>query len=191
MCPESADDNKPIVCPTLPSSGWYDFLVAAPDPLTRQFLDMLAAGPPGPALHVLPVAEAREMAAGMRAVFPDTFEAPPAEIGLRVIPGGPNGDLAIHTVRPPNSTGPLPAVMFFHGGGWVVGDFGSHNRLLREIAVGSAAAAVFVEYSLSPEVHFPVADEEAYFATKYVSENMPALNIDPCRLLINRGGAGD
>jgi len=171
-------------------SGWYDFLVASPDPITRQFLDILAGGPPGPALHELPVAEAREMAAGMRAVFPDTFEAPPAEIERRVIPGGPNGDLAIHIVRPQNTSGPLPAVMFFHGGGWVVGDFSSHSRLVQEIAVGSEAAVVFIEYSLSPEVRFPLANEEAYFATKYVAENGPAFNIDPTRIAFAGDSAG-
>jgi acetyl esterase len=164
--------------------------VASPDPITRQFLDMLAAGPPAPALHELPPAEAREMAAALPSFFPDTIQAPAAEIEHRVIPGGPNGDLAIHIVRPPKATGPLPAVMFFHGGGWVVGDFSTHKRLVHEIAVGTGAAVVFVEFSRSPEVRFPVANEEAYFATKYVAENGPALNIDPSRIALAGDSAG-
>jgi acetyl esterase len=164
-------------------------VVTSPDPITRQFLEILS-GAPGPALHELPVAEAREMAAGMSAVFPDAVEAPAAEIEHRIIPNGPNGDLAIHIVRPPNATSPLPAVIFFHGGGWVVGGFGTHSRLLHEIAVGSEAAVVFVEYSLSPEVRFPVANEEAYFATKYVAENGPSLNIDPTRIALAGDSAG-
>ena len=159
------------------------------DPVARQFLDILAAGP-GPALHELPVADARAMAAGMSAAFPDTFEAPPVEIERRVIPGGPNGDLEIRIVRPPGRTGPLPAVMYFHGGGWVVCDFSTHSRLVREIAVGAGAAAVFVEYSLSPEVRFPVANEEAYFVTKYVAENGSALNIDSSRIAVAGDSAG-
>jgi acetyl esterase len=130
------------------------------------------------------------MAAGMSAAFPDTFEAPPAEVEDRVIPGGPHGDLTIHIVRPPRRTGPLPAVMFFHGGGWVVCDFSTHRRLVHEIAVGAGAAVVFVEYSLSPEVRFPVANEEAYFATKYIAENGPALNIDPSRIAVAGDSAG-
>jgi acetyl esterase len=130
------------------------------------------------------------MAAGMAVAFPDTFEAPPVEMERRVIPGGPNGDLAIHVVRPPGRTEALPAVMYFHGGGWVVCDFSTHSRLVREIAVGAGAAVVFVEYSLSPEVRFPVANEEAYFATKYVAENGSALNIDPSRIAVAGDSAG-
>ena len=154
----------------LPPTGWYDFLVPVPDPISRQFLDMLAAAQ-APAMHELPPVEAREMAVGMRATFPETFEAPAVEIENRVIPNGPNGDLAIRILRPPGLTGPLPAVMFFHGGGWVLCDFSTHRRLAQEIAVGANAAVVFVEYSRSPEVRFPVANEEAYFATRYIAEN--------------------
>lgn len=161
--------------------------MSALDPVTRQFLDMLASGPPGPQLHELPPAEAREMAAGMRTAFPDAFPAPPADVEDRVIKGAPNGDLAIHIVRPPGAAGPLPVVMFFHGGGWVLGSFPTHRRLVHELAAGAQAAVVFVDYSLSPEVRFPVANEEAYFATKYVAANAQSLNIDPLRIAV----AGD
>lgn len=130
------------------------------------------------------------MALGMRAAFPDTFEAPAADIEHRIIPGGPNGDLTAHIIRPPGRTGPLPAVMFFHGGGWVLCDLSTHSRLVCEIAVGTEAAVVFIEYSLSPEVRFPVANEEAYFATKYVADNASALNIDPARIAVAGDSAG-
>jgi acetyl esterase len=162
----------------------------APDPITKKFLDMLAAGPPGLQLHEMPVAEAREMAAGMRAAFPDTVEAPAADVEKRVIPGGPNGDLTIYIVRPPGARAPVPVVMFFHGGGWVLCDFGTHRRLVHEIAVGAGAAVVFPEYSLSPEVRFPVANEEAYFATKYVAENAAELNLDASRIAVTGDSAG-
>jgi acetyl esterase len=150
---------------------------------------MLAAGK-GPALHQLPVAEARDMAVGMRTAFAETFAAPPAQVEHLVIPGGPNGELAIHIVRPPSLTGPLPVVMFFHGGGWVVCDFSTHSRLVHEIAVGTGAAVVFVDYSRSPDVRFPVANEEAHFATRYVAENGAALNIDPSRIAVAGDSAG-
>lgn len=163
-------------------------MVATPDPITQQFLDILASAP-GPALHEMPVAEARAMAAGMSSVFPDTFEAPPADVEKQVIPG-PNGNLTIYIVRPKNTTGPLPAVMYFHGGGWVVCDFSTHKRLVHEIAVGTGAAVVFPEYSFSPEARFPTANEEAYFATKYVAENGPALNIDSSRIAVAGDSAG-
>jgi acetyl esterase len=80
--------------------------------------------------------------------------------------------------------------MYFHGGGWVVCDFSTHRRLVHELAVGAGAAVVLVEYSLSPEVRFPVANEEAYFATKYVAENGSALNIDPTRIAVAGDSAG-
>jgi len=160
------------------------------DPITQQFLDMLAAGPPGPQLHELPVPEAREMASGMRAAFPDTFPEPTADVERRVVPGGPNGDLTLYIVRPPGVPGPLPVVMFFHGGGWVLCDFGTHRRLVHEIAVGVGAAVVFPEYSLSPEVRFPVANEEAYFATKYVAGNAKELNVDAARIAVAGDSAG-
>ncbi len=162
----------------------------APDPITQQFLDMLAAGPPGPQMHELPVAEAREMASGMRAAFPDTFPEPAAVVEKRTVPGGPNGDLTLYIVRPPGISGPLPVVMYFHGGGWVLCDFGTHRRLVHEIAVGVGAAVVFPEYSLSPEVRFPVANEEAYFATKYVAEHAQELNVDGSRIAVAGDSAG-
>ena len=149
---------------------------------------MLAAGPPGPQLHEMSPAEAREMAAGMRAVFPDTLEAPAADVETFAIPGGPNGSLAIHLVRPPGKTGPLPVVMFFHGGGWVLCDLSTHRRLVHEIAVGAGAAVVFPEYSRSPEVRFPVANEEAYFVTRHIAENAQALKLDvPLKVDIGAG----
>jgi acetyl esterase len=164
--------------------------VASPDPVTREFLDMLAGGPPAPALQEMSPADAREMAAGMRAVFPDTVAAPPVEIEHHLIPGGPTGDLTIQIVRPPGIPGPLPAVMFFHGGGWVLCDYGTHARLVQEIAVGAAAAVVFVDYSRSPEVRFPVANEQAYFATRYVAEHGSELRLDPSRIAVAGDSAG-
>jgi acetyl esterase len=159
--------------------------VAITDPVTRQFLDVLASTP-GPALHELPVADARVMARGMRAMFPDTFDGPPCLKEDRVIPG-PAGDLSIHIVRPVGQAGPLPVVMFFHGGGWVLCDLSTHERLVCEIAAGVGAAVVFVDYSLSPEARFPAAIEEAWAATSYIYENGASLNLDSARLAV----AGD
>ncbi len=80
--------------------------------------------------------------------------------------------------------------MYFHGGGWVICDFSTHARLVHEIAVGAGAAVVFVEYSRSPEVRFPVANEEAYFATRYVAEHGPELGIDSSRIAVAGDSAG-
>ena len=72
----------------------------------------------------------------------------------------------------------LPAFMYFHGGGWVLGDFPTHERLVRDLVAGSGAVAVFVNYSLSPEAAYGVATEQAYAATKWVAEHGKEINVD-------------
>ena len=74
-------------------------------------------------------------------------------------------------VKPAGATGTLPAFMFFHGGGWVLGDFPTHERMLRDLVVASGAVGVFVNYTPSHEAHYPVAINEAYAATKWVAEH--------------------
>ena len=96
----------------------------------------------------------------------------------------------MHIVRPRHASEPLPAVMYFHGGGWALGDVVTHARLLREIAVGVNAAVVFVSYSLAPEARYPRAVEECYAATRYVHEHAASLHIDPSRLAIAGDSSG-
>jgi acetyl esterase len=74
--------------------------------------------------------------------------------------------------------------MHFHGGGWIVGDKDTHDRMTREIAVGANATVVFVDYDRSPEAQYPVAIEQAYAATKYVAEHGRELAVDPTRKAI-------
>lgn len=87
-------------------------------------------------------------------------------------------------VKPSGIEKPLPVFMFFRGGGWVLGNFHTHKRLVRDLVVMSGAAAVFPEYSLSPEVQYPVAINEAYAATNWVAENGSSINLDSSRLAI-------
>jgi acetyl esterase len=77
--------------------------------------------------------------------------------------------------------------MYFHGGGWILGDRDTHDRLIREIAVGVAAAVVFVDYDRAPEARYPVAIEQAYAATRYVVDHGASLRLDSTRLAV----AGD
>jgi acetyl esterase len=77
--------------------------------------------------------------------------------------------------------------MYFHGGGWVLGGFDTHERLVRELANKANVAVVFVDYSLSPEAKYPVPIEEAYAATRWVAEKGKSINVDPSRLAV----AGD
>ena len=93
-------------------------------------------------------------------------------------------------VRPAGIKGTLPAFMFFHGGGWVIGDFPTHERYIRDLVVNSGAVAVYVDYTRSPEAHYPVAINEAYAATKWVANNGKEINVDGKRLAVAGNSAG-
>jgi len=138
----------------------------------------------GPQIYELSVKEAREVLLSVQKIDVNIL---PADIEDLNISGGPNGNVSIRIVRPKGIDDILPVVMYFHGGGWVLGDKNTHDRLIREIANGSNAAVVFVNYTPSPEAKYPVAIEEAYAATKYIAENGNKHNLDPSRLV----AAGD
>lgn len=98
--------------------------------------------------------------------------------------------LKLHIVKPANATGVLPVFMFFHGGGWVLGDFPTHQRLVRDIVSASGAAAVFVNYTPSPEAQYPTAINQAYAATKWVAENGSEINVDGKNLAVAGNSVG-
>ncbi len=87
--------------------------------------------------------------------------------------GPDNQTITIQIVRPAgvSENQVLPAVMYFHGGGWVLGGFDTHERLIKELANNANVSVVYVNYTLSPEAKYPVTLEEAYAATKWVAEN--------------------
>jgi acetyl esterase len=116
--------------------------------------------------------------------------SPGADIQDHVLPIGPTGFLPVRVIRPRDATDPLPAVMYFHGGGWVRGDTNTHGRLEREIAVGARACVIHVVYDLAPEAQYPIAIEQAYAATAYVSAHASALGVDPTRLAVAGDDAG-
>ena len=96
----------------------------------------------------------------------------------------------LNIVKPDNAKGVLPVFMFFHGGGWVLGDFPTHERILRDIVVASGAAAVFVNYTPSPEAHFPIAVHQAYAATKWVAAHGSEIGVDGKRLAVVGNSVG-
>lgn len=95
--------------------------------------------------------------------------------------------LRLRTIRPHSVTDHSPVIMYFHGAGWVMGDPTTHDRLVRQLAVGADASLVFVDYDRAPEHRYPVAIEEAYAATCYISAHAEEFGIDPTRLAV----AGD
>ncbi|WP_217551831.1 alpha/beta hydrolase [Streptomyces sp. GbtcB6] len=97
------------------------------------------------------------------------------------------GDVRVRIVKPVGSQGTLPAVLYMHGGGWVLGNAGTHDRLVRELAVGANVAIVFVEYDRSPEARYPVAIEQAYAAARWITAKGAGEGLDASRLAV----AGD
>jgi acetyl esterase len=159
--------------------------IATPQPAlelhTQQFIDSLAGAPP---IYTLSPADARSVLARAQSI---PVGKPSAQVEDITLPVGPTGSVPIRVVRPVGAAEVLPVVMYFHGGGWILGDRDTHDRLVREIAVGAQAAVVFVDYARAPEARYPVAIEQAYAATRYVADNGASLRIDPLRLAI----AGD
>jgi acetyl esterase/lipase len=103
------------------------------------------------------------------------------------VEGGPTGPVDVRIVKPRGATGPLPVVLYMHGGGWVFGNARSHDRLVRELAVGADVAVVFVEYTPSPEARYPVAIEQGYRAAQWIGTDGAAHGLDASRLAV----AGD
>ncbi|MHA6909986.1 alpha/beta hydrolase [Ralstonia pseudosolanacearum] len=153
---------------------------------TQAFLDALAAGG-GKPLETLSPAEARAVLVGAQAA--PKVPLPPADVSEKTITvdGKP---IRLTIVRPAGSKGELPAFMFFHGGGWILGDFPTHERFVRDLVADSGAVAVFVNYTPSPEARYPVAINEAYAATRWVAENGAQINVDGTRLAVAGNSVG-
>jgi acetyl esterase len=101
--------------------------------------------------------------------------------------GGPTGQVPVRIVRPAGVGGTLPVILYVHGAGWVFGDAHTHDRLVRELAVGAGAAVVFPEYDRSPEARYPVAVEQSYAAAQWVVAHGAEKGLDGSRLAV----AGD
>ncbi|KJH60163.1 alpha/beta hydrolase [Pantoea agglomerans] len=148
------------------------------------FLKALNSGS-GKPIEQLSVKDARAVLTGAQ----KGAELPPAQISQKIITvqGKP---LALTIVKPEHASSTLPVFMFFHGGGWVLGDFPTHERLVRDMVNASGAAAVFVNYQPSPEAHFPVAITQAYEATKWVAEHGAEIGVDGKRLALVGNSVG-
>lgn len=96
----------------------------------------------------------------------------------------------IHIVKPKGAKADGPVFLFFHGGGWVLGDYPTHRRLVRDLVVESGVTAVFPDYTPSPEAKYPVAINQAYAATKWVAENGHTIGVDGKRLAVAGNSVG-
>ena len=149
---------------------------------TKAFLKILNSGDGKPMEQLAPADARKVLEDAQRSVAVDTS-------GIEIIPQIVNG-IQIYIVRPAGQAGLLPAFMFFHGGGWMLGDFATHKRFVRDLVVYSGAAAVFVEYSRSPEAKYPTALNECYAVTQWIAEHGPEVDIDGKRIAVVGNSAG-
>ncbi len=139
-----------------------------------------------PPLSSLEPAEARELAAKLRgkplkpqAVF---------RVENRAIPGA-DGDITVR-IYTPKSSAPLPVLVYFHGGGWVLGDLDAADPICRYLANGAECVVVSADYRLAPEHRFPAAAEDAFAATRWVALNAAGIGGDPDRIAVAGDSAG-
>ena len=113
----------------------------------------------------------------------------PADVSRKTIDvAGESINLTI--VRPQGATGTLPVFMFFHGGGWVLGDYPTHERFIRDLVAESGAVAVYVDYTPSPEAQYPTAINQAYAATQWVADHGGDIQVDGKRLAVVGNSVG-
>ncbi|MBQ0850895.1 alpha/beta hydrolase [Streptomyces sp. BH-SS-21] len=123
----------------------------------------------------------------LRETQPERFEDFDVDAVFRVAPAGPSGLLGFWTVRPAGVSGPLPALLYLHGGRWALGDAQTHARLISELVTGAGMCALVPEYSRAPEARYPVALEECYSLLTWAVSQAGELALDPDRLAV----AGD
>lgn len=130
--------------------------------------------------------EAREMMKGWTMLSAALEEV--AQVENLTIPG-PAGPIPIR-IYTPQGVAPFPILVFFHGGGFVIGDIDTHDNLCRSLANGASCVVVSVDYRLAPEHKFPAAVEDAYCATQWASDNANRLKGDPARVAVGGDSAG-
>jgi acetyl esterase len=150
------------------------------EPASQEFVEATAKPP---FVYELTPAEARAMLDEVQAAPIDKL---PVDDRWITVPADV-GDVRVRIVRPPDAVGTLPVILYMHGGGWVLGNADTHDRLVRELAVGTGAAVVFVEYDRSPEAQYPVAIEQGYATAQWIVREGAANQLDPDRIAI----AGD
>lgn len=151
------------------------------EPAAQAFAEATAKPP---FLYELPPAEGRTLVDETQA---GDIVKPVVDEEWITVAGGPTGEVRVRIVRPQGTTGLLPVVLYIHGAGWVFGNAHTHDRLVRELAVGTGAAIVFPEYSLSPEVRYPVAIEEEYAVAQWIMGDGASKQLDASRIVV----AGD
>jgi acetyl esterase len=150
------------------------------EPASQALVEATAAPP---FLYELRPAEARAVLDELQAA---PIAKPPVNDRWTTVPVD-IGDVRVRIVRPPDAVGTRPVILYMHGGGWVIGNAETHDRFIRELAVGTGAAVVFVEYDRSPETRYPVAIEQGYATAQWIVREGAANQLDANRIAV----AGD
>ena len=158
-------------------------------PQTRALLDLIERNRVPPT-HTLSVADARALYRDRRGFT----QPPPPEVALvrELTADGPHGPIALRLYRPfgADAAEPLPVLVYYHGGGWVIGDLDTHDTLCRELANGAGCAVVAVDYRMGPEHRFPAAVDDCIAATRWVQAQAAELRLDATRLAVGGDSAG-
>ncbi|MBC8057974.1 MAG: alpha/beta hydrolase [Rhizobiales bacterium] len=158
-------------------------------PQARALLDFIEARKIPPT-HTLSVADARAYYRERRSVTQPV--APEVAQVHELQAGGPHGAIPLRLYRPLGSGEgeTLAVLVYFHGGGWTIGDLDTHDTLCRQLANGAGCAVVSVDYRMGPEHRFPAAVDDALAATRWVQANAAALHLDPAKLAVGGDSAG-
>ncbi len=154
-------------------------------PEVRSILDLLEAVGETPREQLNPT----ELRQGYAALSMVESKAEMASVTDRTIPG-PAGDIPVRIYVPTSEPGPRPVLVYFHGGGWVIGDLDTHDGTVRAVAEGSGATVVSVDYRLAPETPFPGAIDDCVAAVRWVADNAAELDVDPAHLAVGGDSAG-
>ncbi|MCI3273571.1 alpha/beta hydrolase [Streptomyces cylindrosporus] len=154
------------------------------DPLAQRLVDASSAPP---FLHELPPDVGRQ---ALRESQVHRIEDFAVDAAFQVAPVGPSGLVGFWIFRPPAAQGPLPVLLYLHGGRWALGDAQTHARLVSDLVTGAGVAAVVPEYSRTPEARYPVAVEECYALMSWVVGHAGELRLDAGRLAVAGDCAG-
>src|ERR1700733_2684964 len=143
----------------------------------RELTESIAKGPPLSSVSLAEARKAVEAAQSAPLPMPDVDES-------WVTLSSAFGDFEVRIVRPPGSAGPLPAILYLHGGGWILGSWITHDLLTRRLAVGANAAVAFGEYSRAPEARYPAQLEQGYATARWIMEQGAGGGFDVTRMAV-------
>ncbi|MFP6624966.1 MAG: alpha/beta hydrolase [Myxococcota bacterium] len=156
------------------------------DPQIKPLVDAMAANPDAKAIHEQTPKEARDGYRALTSMFGPVPDV--AAVEDRTLPG-PACEIPIRVYRPEGS-GPFGVLVFYHGGGWMIGDLDTHDRECRLLCNGAGCLVVSVDYRLAPEDPFPAAVEDAFTALQWIGRNAADLGGDPRRIAVGGDSAG-